>query len=460
MRSSPAPVFGGPPDPSLDWKDTGFNDDGFDAIGSSLSQFAEISKRPAWGQAFGSSLPTVKRGTFGDIGVGGLGSGLNFQKRGLSLFDDGAGMAQPGQQGAMGTVAGAAAMVGGEWAKLDLHNNEINAAAAKFPGMPANLLKSMINRESSGNWGEGFDQSYGGFRNDDILPFVGIFRQTADSWGLDYDSMIGNKQAQIDGMAKIMSGLASTYGGYDKAVLVYFGGEQALNGGFTDELGMNSNTYGQKAIDGWRQLDAMGGGSATGTQGGVGNVANLWGGARVEDWGEFNVESDNGLYGYASAYGLSGTTHTGLDVMGDIGTRYNSPVSGTVTCAGTGNGPGANGGGCSSFNDVMGRGAGRVEVQLDNGAVLIYGHSSESFVQAGQRVNPGDLLGSVGGMNSAHVHLEARIRDASTPSGWRIVDPRTVIGGGGGAMSGGGGAVASRPGGSFMDRVRSARRAY
>ena len=167
------------------------------------------------------------------------------------------------QQGALGQAGGSVTNVGGNWAALDAHNNEIAQAAQKF-GVPANLLKSMINRESSGNW-ERDNRVYEGFRNDQILPFVGIFRKTAEAWGLNFDQMVGNKQAQIDGMAKILQGLAQQYGGYDKAAYVYFGGPAALNGGFKDELGMDSSTYGGKAVSDWHWLDQQ-----AGYSGGVG----------------------------------------------------------------------------------------------------------------------------------------------------------------------------------------------
>ena len=159
----------------------------------------------------------------------------------------------------VGANAGQVGGMAGEsgYALLDQHNNEINAAAAKF-GVPANLLKAMINQESSGDWARD-NRVYGGFRDDEILPFVGIFRKTADAWGLNFDAMIGNKQAQIDGMATILSGLAKDYGGYENAAKVYFGGEAALNGGFTDELGMDSNTYGGKVVNLWHELDQKAG---------------------------------------------------------------------------------------------------------------------------------------------------------------------------------------------------------
>jgi murein DD-endopeptidase MepM/ murein hydrolase activator NlpD len=106
-----------------------------------------------------------------------------------------------------------------------------------------------------------------------------------------------------------------------------------------------------------------------------------------------------------------------------------APMSGVVTCAGTNNGAGVDKGRCAAFNDYFGGGAGRIKIRLDNGAVLIFGHSSRANVSPGQRVSAGTMLGTSGGMNSPHIHLEARVRDASMPSGWRIVDPRTVLGG-------------------------------
>lgn len=162
-------------------------------------------------------------------------------------------------------------------------------------------------------------------------------------------------------------------------------------------------------------------------------------GGTVEDWGEFNLPSNamcNGrpCYTYGTQYGLDGHSHTGLDVRMDPGTPFYAPTSGTVMCAGTGVGQGADGGGCGAFGCqgyCVGGSAGRLKVLLDNGAVLIFGHASTSALKPNQRFNTGALLGTSGGMNSAHTHLEARVRDSSTPSGWRIVDPRTVLGGGG-----------------------------
>ena len=158
-------------------------------------------------------------------------------------------------------------MAGGSYAALDAHNNEITNAANKF-GMPGNLLKALINNESSGNWArDGSRVVYLNKRGDYILPFVGITKKAADSWGLNWNAMIGNKQAQIDGMATIMSGLARQYGGWDNAMKVYFMGPAALKGDVSDENGLSSNYYYNKAKQVWGDLDRAGGGSVNATYG-------------------------------------------------------------------------------------------------------------------------------------------------------------------------------------------------
>lgn len=159
--------------------------------------------------------------------------------------------------GSMGTGKGAGAT---GYGALDAHNAEFNTAMGKY-GAPANLLKAMVNRESSGNWERDGNRIATFQRHDgswaESLPFVGITKAAADAWGLDFYAMQGNKQAQIDGMAKIMAGLANQYGGWDNAVKVYFGGEDALNGNWYDENGLGSDYYYKQATDMWREFDAQ-----------------------------------------------------------------------------------------------------------------------------------------------------------------------------------------------------------
>ena len=71
-------------------------------------------------------------------------------------------------------------------------------------------------------------------------------------------------------------------------------------------------------------------------------------------------------------------------------------------------------------------GAGRVEVLLDNGVSVILGHSASATVVPGQRVEAGQQVATMGGMNGSHVHLETRIWDGTT---YQIVDPSAALGG-------------------------------
>jgi cell wall-associated NlpC family hydrolase len=156
---------------------------------------------------------------------------------------------------------GNAAQAGGNWAALDVHNAEINAAAAKV-GVPANLLKSMINNESSGDW------ERDGFRSVDpdgygeLVPFVGVRRATAASVGIDYDQMIGNKALQIEAMARVLARDYKQYGSWEAAASNYFTGDPtAYQTGGTDSAGKPASTYVAKAIANWRQLDGASGAS-------------------------------------------------------------------------------------------------------------------------------------------------------------------------------------------------------
>lgn len=161
------------------------------------------------------------------------------------------------QQSPVGGNYPGVSVAGGNWAALDAHNAEIQNAAARY-GAPANLIKALINRESSGDWArDGNRPTWLADRNQYILPFVGITQAAAASWGLDFWGMVGNKQAQINGMATILAGLAQQYGGYDNAVKVYFGGPAALTTGFTDENGMTSSYYYNTAVRDWHNLDAQ-----------------------------------------------------------------------------------------------------------------------------------------------------------------------------------------------------------
>jgi murein DD-endopeptidase MepM/ murein hydrolase activator NlpD len=320
---------------------------------------------------------------------------------------------------------GSMASLGGNWANVDRWNSFISEASSKY-GIPANLLKAVMMLESGGDPSSGSPQGATGLMQ--IMPF----------WDGTAGYSIHDPRQNVLLGAHILKDSYSRWSGrandpWQEAVKDYIG-----RGG-PDAFGTTAETYWPRIQQYWNELNAgtqssVGGGSFPG---GTASIQTIFPAGALYDWGEFNAPSGNGLYGYGTQYGLNGSSHTGLDVAMDVGSAYRAPMGGTVMCSGTGRGQGADGGGCSAFNDYFGQGAGRVEVLLDNGAVLIYGHSSTSALQPGQRFGAGQVLGTSGGMNSAHIHLEARVRDASMPSGWRIVDPRQVMGGG--QMPGGSG---------------------
>jgi len=328
-----------------------------------------------------------------------------------------------------GYVGGKLTNAGGAWANADTANSYI-AQAAKMFGVPENLIKSMIQRESSGNW-EANNYTYTGYRNSEMLPYVGIFRNAAETRGINFDGLKGNQGLQIQAMAQIISELASTFGGFQNAAKVYFGGEAALTGVFVDENNLPSDYYFNKTMEGWNYLDGLAG-TQPATSGNVapiasGGMGSIWGnvnGPVSQEFGPTDWSNANpGMYKYAAAYGASG--HTGVDIGLNVGTQLYAPVGGTVVHAG------GTGYFCSPDTDPnggCGPGMGELRLRLDNGHELILGHNSSISVQVGQRVSAGQPVAKVGSMNGGHVHVEYRVPDSGLPAGWRIVDPRGYLG--------------------------------
>ena len=167
----------------------------------------------------------------------------------------------------------------------------------------------------------------------------------------------------------------------------------------------------------------------------------LWGGGDPRITQEYLNLTGPDLYGYGRGYCLdpSGRQHPGIDVGLPYDATLYAPADGKITCSGSGTGAGADGMGCGAFSDTgdccpvdgvscSSVGAGRIEMELDNGAMLIVGHSRECFHEIGNRVKAGQPIGTVGGMCGPHTHIEMRVRDASCAMGWRVVDPRDVLG--------------------------------
>jgi murein DD-endopeptidase MepM/ murein hydrolase activator NlpD len=128
----------------------------------------------------------------------------------------------------------------------------------------------------------------------------------------------------------------------------------------------------------------------------------------------FAAQNMNGMYAYASSYGVNG--HPGVDVAMPRGSALRSPSSGTVIRSG----------GSGYYCDTSGCGAdkGELKIKLDNGDEIILGHMSQISVAVGQKVGAGQVVGLTGTQNGDHVHVEYRTPDSSTASGWRAIDPR------------------------------------
>ena len=124
-------------------------------------------------------------------------------------------------------------------------NALLDSTAGQY-GVPPAVLAALVNRESSGNWAANNRVAY--LRGERMLPYVGIFESTARSWGIDFDAMIGNQQAQLAAMAKIIAGIRQQHGYSDwgDAAAYYFAGPNVNVPGWTDENGMDAATYRSK----------------------------------------------------------------------------------------------------------------------------------------------------------------------------------------------------------------------
>jgi murein DD-endopeptidase MepM/ murein hydrolase activator NlpD len=164
---------------------------------------------------------------------------------------------------------------------------------------------------------------------------------------------------------------------------------------------------------------------------GSGDWRAIWGGGDVGINQKFLNPTGPDLYKYGLDYGLDGRQHPGIDVDLDFGTPLFAPVDGTIVCAGTKDGKGADGvRGCGAFQDTGDsgpsaaiKGVGRIELQVSDSATLIIGHSRTCLHRPGTKVTAGEQIGTSGGMFGSHIHVELRVKDRLTRSGWRCVDP-------------------------------------
>ncbi|MDM9383101.1 peptidoglycan DD-metalloendopeptidase family protein [Chlorogloeopsis sp. ULAP01] len=98
--------------------------------------------------------------------------------------------------------------------------------------------------------------------------------------------------------------------------------------------------------------------------------------------------------------------HAGMDIGAAMGTPILAAYSGQVEAAGWQGGYGLT-----------------VVMSHNNAQQTLYGHMSEIYVQPGQRVEQGSVIGRVGSTgNSTGPHLHFEVRQL-TPQGWVAVDP-------------------------------------
>ncbi|OKI13930.1 M23 family metallopeptidase [Saccharothrix sp. CB00851] len=110
---------------------------------------------------------------------------------------------------------------------------------------------------------------------------------------------------------------------------------------------------------------------------------------------------------FTSGFGARwGTTHYGVDIANSIGTPILSAMDGVVVESGPASGFGL-----------------WVRVRHDDGTITIYGHINESLVSAGQRVNAGQQIATMGNRGQStgpHLHFEVWINGSQKidPVGW------------------------------------------
>jgi murein DD-endopeptidase MepM/ murein hydrolase activator NlpD len=146
-----------------------------------------------------------------------------------------------------------------------------------------------------------------------------------------------------------------------------------------------------------------------------------------QDFGpsDFSVNVHPEWYTYSIEYGFTQPGHTGVDIGVPAETPLYAPTNAVVYCAGTGNPGFPAEEGCAAFADVTGAWtSGRLQLKLPNGDMVIYGHVRRTVVEPGASVVKGQLVGYSGNQNGDHLHLEYRVKDPTTSSGWRLVDPK------------------------------------
>lgn len=390
-------------------------------------------------QEFGSLTSGIESFSKNLAGLKGPATGRPFQGAIQDLFSKYGGFGAPAPTTAPGNgqAIGGMANLGGKWAPIDQWSGMIADAVAKVQQetgvyVPPNVVKAIMMIETGGT-GQMLDTNYAGAS--------GLMQVTPYSMGaerFDFDRI------KTDPAYNIWAGvteLALRYNhgkaenpAYDWSNIAtgYFSGHYVPNG--AGDAWTKDYEYKDMFSQYLAELDAgttggyqTGNVAANGSMGAINLSAFSAGQSFPITQGlgptEFAMGAGAWMYGYGAAYGIQG--HPGIDIGMPVGTQLTTPWSGTVTCIGSsGSGSGE---GCGFYGDENG-GLGRIQINLDNGDVVIFGHTSRAAVQLGQRVNAGDLIGYSGSMNGPHLHLEYRQKGHNTPSGYKVIDPSNMSG--------------------------------
>lgn len=334
----------------------------------------------------------------------------------------GAGSGQPCQTGAAGLDP--------KWTEVTRWDAAIQSATQLVyqetgVQVPTNVVRSIVMIESGGDPNAG--------------PAYGLMQVTAGAIG-KYDLA----RTQSDPAYGIYAGskelalryLDSKKLPWENVIVGYFSGHYIPNGAKDD---FNSDfQYQDRFKQLFTELEAVAPGDRACTTTAAGGLSSIWGNMLFnggppptsQDFGptDFSRFVHPEWYTYALEYGFTEPGHTGLDVAIPAGTPLYAPMDSTVICAGTGNGNGEDS--CAAFlSSYGGATSGRLQLKLPNGDMLILGHVNESLVRPGDQVKAGQEVGISGGMNGDHVHVEYRTRDATTGSGWRLLNPHGPLDG-------------------------------
>jgi hypothetical protein len=298
-----------------------------------------------------------------------------------------------------------------KWAPVNRYDNFVSGASQKY-GVPANLIKAIMQFESNGNPNVVSPQGATGLMQ--VMPFHVNGNQAA----------LYDPATNIDVGTRILMENYGRYGTWDMAAKAYLGFG-------VDAHGTTPSVYWSRVKANWDELNAGGSGMFGGQSGGGGlslGMDGIWGGREAgisQEFGRTAWSTGDGawMYDYAAGLGIPGG-HPGLDISMPMNTPLYSPVSGTVIRSG----------GSGSFYNTVGQryssGSGELRIRLDNGHEVILGHMSQINVTPGTRVTPGMAVGVSGYPAGPHLHLEYRIPGQQTSTGWRAVDPRQYLTGG------------------------------